>query len=119
MAATKESGYQGIGRGYRYYSSVTCTSAALGAGGTAIDMQGMAGGSISASSTNANTAFTAYASLATSTGPFRALYDEDAVAVTMTVAASRCTQLPAAVYGVRWLVLQAGTASAPSVYLKG
>lgn len=108
-----------IGRAWRQFSSVSLTSGALGASGDAIDMRSFAGGIITGSSTCSATTLTFFHSAATSTGPFRAAYDKDGTAVTLTVAASRATELPTALFGAAWVRVQADTAASFEVVLKG
>lgn len=108
-----------IGRAYRHLSSVSLTSGALGVSGNTLDMRNFAGGIITGSSTAAATTLTFFHSAASSTGPFRALYDADGVAVTLTVAAGRATALPTAVFGCAWLRILADTAGTFQVVLKG
>lgn len=108
-----------IGRAFQYWSSVSLTSGALGVSGNSLDMRSFAGGCISGSTAQAATTLTFFAAQASSTGPYRALYDSDGVAVTLTVAAARTTDLPAACFGTGFIRMQADTAGTYDVCLKG
>lgn len=119
MAATNQSGCQSIGRSWRYYSSVSLTSAALGAGGTALLFQDMSSISVSASSTQGATTLTMYGAQASSTGPFRPTYDEDNAAVSETITVPCERTLKSANFPRRWVRLQADAACVVDVFMKG
>lgn len=117
--ATSQSGSRASSKASRYYSSVSLTSGALGAGSAVLDMRDMSSGSVTASSTNAATALVFFASLDSSTGPYRPVYTSTGGALGATIAALRCTALPAGALACKWVRLQVDTAGTYSVYLKG
>jgi hypothetical protein len=102
-------------RDYCYEESVMIDTVVADA--TAIDLRNYAGGSVSIPSGSSVTTITVYG-CHTVDGTYLAAYDNADAAVTLTVAASRCVQLPDAVFGYPFIKLVGDADGTCTLFLK-
>lgn len=106
---------------WRYYTSVSLGTTAATPNGNSIDMRGMSGGVIYASSTHGTPTLT-YWTAPSSSGTYRLLKTSTGGAVTQVVVANSAMRMPAAVSSAQFIRLSSSTTAAykdlPAVYVQ-
>ena len=105
-----------IGRCWKSPQSVTLTTAETTS--PSIDARPFAGGSVQIPVGSSITTLTFYADHDRA-GVFGALYDNEGIAVTLTVAAGRCHELPTSIFAVPYFKMVANAGGDVTVFLKG